>query len=32
MNKINLNELYTEEGFDVLDFNKFSLLERHGVL
>lgn len=32
MNKINLNELYTEEGFDVLDFNTFSLLERHGVL
>ena len=32
MNKTNLNELYTEEGFDVLDFNTFSLLERHGVL
>ena len=32
MDKINLNELYTEEGFDVLDFNTFSLLERHGVL
>ena len=32
MNKTNLNELYTEEGFDVLDFNTFSLLESHGVL
>lgn len=32
MYKKKLNELYTEEGFDVLDFNTFSLLERHGVL
>lgn len=32
MNIIDLNELYTEEGFDVLDFNTFGILERHGVL
>ena len=29
---IDLNETYQEEGFEVLDFNTFSLLEKHGVL
>lgn len=32
MNKKIINEFYNEEGFNVLDFNSHSLLERHGVL
>lgn len=32
MNKKIINEFYNEEGFNVLDFNSHSILERHGVL